>query len=135
MKANPLSTTFAALGELSVTELAEPLEMSLPAWEPLAWKNTQLVKGSLADEILTLKHKTGGPLRCIGSINLFRSMIHLGLVDRLRLTIFPLILGTVGKEPIFAAYRRTSLKLMDTRVLDSRLILLEYRLVHSSGSA
>ena len=102
--------------------------------EPLAWKNTQLVKGSLADEIVTLKHKTGGPLRCVGSISLVRSMIQLGLLDRLRLMIFPLILGTVGKEPIFAAYRRTSLKPMDTRVLDSRLILLEYRLAHSTGS-
>jgi len=38
------------------------------------------------------------------------------------------ILGSVGREPIYAAYRRTSLKLMDTRVLDSTLILLEYRL-------
>jgi dihydrofolate reductase len=91
-----------------------------------------MVKGSLAGEILALKHKTGEPLRCIGSISLVRSMIQLGLVDRLRLMIFPLILGTVGKEPIFAAYRRTSLKLMDTRVLDSRLILLEYRLANST---
>lgn len=61
-------------------------------------------------------------------------MIQLGLVDRLRLMIFPLILGTVGKEPIFAAYRRTSLKLMDTRVFDARLILLEYRLAYSTVS-
>ena len=118
---------------LRMTKLPK-LVFSSTLREPLAWENTQLVKGSLADEILKLKHKTGEPLRCIGSISLVRSMIQLGLVDRLRLMIFPLILGTVGKEPIFAAYRRTSLKLMDTRVLDSRLILLEYRLAHSTVS-
>jgi|SRR5215469_4858023 len=130
--------TYTSLAQFSsaasrMTELPK-LVFSSTLREPLAWKNTQLMKGPLADEILTLKHKTGEPLRCIGSISLVRSMIQLGLVDRLRLMIFPLILGTVGKEPIFAAYRRTSLKLMDTRVLDSRLILLEYRLAHSTVS-
>jgi dihydrofolate reductase len=135
--------TYTALANLSsvatddvslrMTELPK-LVFSSTLREPLAWENTQLVKGSLADEILTLKRKTGEPLRCIGSIRLVGSMIQLGLVDRLRLMIFPLILGTVGKEPIFAAYRRTSLKLIDTRVLDSRLILLEYRLAHSTVS-
>lgn len=116
---------------LRMTKLPK-LVFSSTLREPLAWGNTRLVKGPLADEIPTLKHQTGGPLRCIGSISLVRSMIQLGLVDRLRLMIFPLILGTVGNEPIFAAYGRTSLQLTDTRVLDSRLILLEYRLVHST---
>jgi len=118
---------------LRMTELPK-LVFSSTLREPLVWENTQLVKGSLADEMLTLKHKTGDPLRCIGSVSLVRSMIQLGLVDRLRLMIFPLILGTVGREAIFSAYRRTSLKLMHTRVLDSRLILLEYRLAHSTVS-
>ena len=54
------------------------------------------------------------------------SMMQLG--DRLRLMVFPLILGNAGREPIYAAYRRTSLRLMDTRVLDSTLVLLEYGL-------
>jgi dihydrofolate reductase len=71
------------------------------------------MKGSFADEMLALKQKTGDTLRCIGSISLVKSMIQLGLVDRLRLTIFPLILGTAGREPIFATYARTTLKLMD----------------------
>ena len=112
---------------LRMTELPK-LVFSSTLREPLAWGNTRLVKGSLADEILTLKRKTGGLLRCIGSISLVKSMVQLGLVDRLRLMIFPLILGTAGREPVFAAYQRTSLKLLDTRGLDGRLILLEYGL-------
>jgi len=112
---------------LRMTELPK-LVFSSTLREPLPWQNTRLVKGSLPDEILRLKHQAGEPLRCIGSISLVKSMIQLGLVDRLRLMVFPLILGTVGKEPIFAAYPRTTLKLINTRVLDSRLILLEYQL-------
>ena len=112
---------------LRMTELPKVV-FSSTLQEPLTWQNTQLAKGSLADEILTLNHKAGDPLRCIGSISLVKSMIQLGLVDRLRLMIFPLILGTVGKEPVFDAYLRTSLSLIETRVLDSRIILLEYQL-------
>ena len=54
-------------------------------------------------------------------------MMQLGLVDRLRLIVFPVILGVVGREPIYAGYPRTGLELIDTKVLDSRLIILEYR--------
>lgn len=94
--------------------------------EPLAWKNTRLIKGALADEIKALKHQGGDPLRSIGSVSLVKNLMKLRLVDRLRLMVFPLILGQAGKEPIFADYSRVSLELINTKVLDSRLILLEY---------
>ena len=54
-------------------------------------------------------------------------MMQLGLVDRLRLTIFPLVVGSAGKETIYAGYPETRFELIDTKVLDSRLIVLEYR--------
>jgi len=95
--------------------------------EPLTWKNARLAKASLADEIRALKRQPGDLLRSIGSISLVRSMMQLGLVDRLRLMVFPVILGTAGREPIYASYPRMALELVDTKVLDSRLILLEYR--------
>ena len=102
--------------------------------EPLPWKNTRLLKSAVADEIRALKQQPGDPLRSIGSISLVKSMMQLGLVDRLRLMVFPLILGSAGREPIFAGYPQGSLELIDTKVLDSRLILLEYRPVFMSAS-
>jgi dihydrofolate reductase len=95
--------------------------------EPLVWKNTRLVKDSVADELRALKQQPGEPLRSIGSISLVKSMMQFGLVDRLRLIVFPVVLGVVGREPIYAGYPRTGLELIDTKVLDSRLIVLEYR--------
>jgi dihydrofolate reductase len=95
--------------------------------EPLAWKNARLAKASVADEIIALKRQPGVSLRSIGSVSLVRSMMRLGLVDRLRLMVFPVILGAAGREPIYADYPRAALELIDTKVLDSRLILLEYR--------
>jgi dihydrofolate reductase len=95
--------------------------------EPLAWKNTSLVKGAVADEIKVLKRQEGDPLRFLGSIRLVKRLVKLGLVDRLRLMVFPLILGENGKEPICADHPRLPLELVNTTVLDSRLMLLEYR--------
>lgn len=59
--------------------------------------------------------------------------MQLGLVDRLCLMAFPLVLGSAGREPVFAGYPQKSLELIDTKVLDSRLILLEYRPVFRSA--
>jgi dihydrofolate reductase len=94
--------------------------------EPLAWDNTRLIRGNVGDAIMALKQQEGDPLRCIGSICLVKSLAKLGLIDRFRLMVFPLILGGTGKEPIYVDYPRVPLVLVGTKVLDSRLVLLEY---------
>ena len=86
-----------------------------------------MLSGVLADEIRALKQQPGDPLRTIGSVSLVKSLMQQGLVDRLRLMVFPLVLGSAGREPIFAGYTHTRLDLIQTKVLDSRLVLLEYR--------
>jgi dihydrofolate reductase len=113
-------------GSVRMTALPK-LVFSNTLTEPLAWKNTRVTKAAIGDEIGALKQQSGDPLRSIGSIRLVKSMIQLGLVDRLRLMVFPVILGTAGREPIFDSYARTALELIGTKVLDSRLVLLEYR--------
>jgi dihydrofolate reductase len=60
-----------------------------------------VLKGALA-EIRALKQQRGDPLRSIGSISLGNSIMQLGLVDRLRLMVFPLVLGSAGRGPIYA---------------------------------
>jgi riboflavin biosynthesis pyrimidine reductase len=68
-------------------------------------------------------------LRTIGSPSLVRSLFRLGLVDRLRVLVFPMIHGVVGEEPVFAELPDTELDLTGTTVLDNRLVLLDYRVV------
>ena len=125
----------SATDEVSVRMSGLPkLVFSSTLKDPLAWKNTRLLKGAVADEIRALKQQSGDPLRSVGSISLVKSMMQLGLVDRLRLMVFPLILGSAGMEPIYAGYSLSGLELIDTKVLDSRLILLEYRPVRGTAS-
>jgi dihydrofolate reductase len=95
--------------------------------EPLAWRNTRLVHGDLLEGMRALKHDSPDPLRSIGSLTLVRGLLELGLLDRLRVMIFPLLLGDSGREPAFADYQRAGLELTGTRVLDSRIVMLDYR--------
>ncbi len=95
--------------------------------EPLSWTNTSLLRGKLAAEIKGLKLLPGEPIRTIGSLSLVRGLIQSKLVDRLRLMVFPLVLGAKGKEPLFEGYLRTEFELISNGTLDSRLVLLEYR--------
>lgn len=98
--------------------------------EPLEWQNTRLVSGDLTAQIRGLKEFSDVPLRTIGSMALVSSMMKRGLVDVLRLTIFPITLGPDGREPIYAGYPRGEFELASCRVLDSRLVMLEYRPTH-----
>jgi len=50
-----------------------------------------------------------------------------GLVDRLRLMTFPLLVGASGREPVFADATSADLELVDHRALDARVLLVEYR--------
>jgi len=103
--------------------------------EPLAWANTRLIRGDPGQGIGALKRQSPVPLRSIGSLTLVQGMMRLGLVDRLRVAIFPLILGDAGREPAFAGHPRAGLELIGTSVLDSRLVLLEYRPASGPGPA
>lgn len=90
------------------------------------WPNTRVCKGDLVDEIRSMKAGAGLPLRTIGSMSLVRQLMSAALVDRLRLMIFPLIAGPSGREGAFAEMASADLELIDHRVLDSRILLLEY---------
>jgi dihydrofolate reductase len=102
--------------------------------EPLAWQNTHLIRGDLGEGMRALKRDSADPLQSIGSLSLVRSLLELRLVDRLRVAFFPLMLGDAGLEPAFAGYHRAGLELAGTRVLDSRIIMLDYRLARSPNS-
>jgi dihydrofolate reductase len=73
-----------------------------------------------------MKRRDSRPLRTIGSISLCRSLIEARLVDRLRVVVFPVITGATGNDRIFDGYPDVALELVDSRMFDGRLQLLEY---------
>lgn len=120
-------------GADSMNELPK-LVFSRTLEEPLEWNNSRLAKAELAglakaelaDEIRSLKAEPGDTLRTMGSLSVVKELLVEGLVDRLRLIVFPQILGDTGREPLFADLPDIDLELIDTKVLDGRLVTLEY---------
>jgi dihydrofolate reductase len=95
--------------------------------EPLSWVNTTLVSEGIETAIPKLKAADNVPMRTIGSPSLVRSLFRLGLVDRLRIIVFPMVHGAAGEEPAFAELPDLDLTLVNSMVLDERLVLLDYR--------
>lgn len=90
-----------------------------------SWGETEIVS---SDEALTaLKWEPGPPLRIMGSVSLVQRLLRARALDRLRLVVFPLVLGETGSEPTFANLPDLELELAETNVLDGRLVLLDYR--------
>ncbi|WP_112133560.1 dihydrofolate reductase family protein [Glycomyces dulcitolivorans] len=91
-----------------------------------AWPGASVESGDLVAAVRTLKESDGAPLRTMGSLSVVRQLLNAGLVDRIRLMIFPLLVGPGGREAVFAGAEEADLELVGQRVLDGRILLVEY---------
>jgi len=95
--------------------------------DPLAWPKATLARGDAVDIVTRLKAESDIPLRSHGSLSLNRTLMAAGLVDRVQVTIFPVISGQTGAAPIFAGAADFDLELLDRHTLDGRIQELTYR--------
>lgn len=91
------------------------------------WSGLQVVSDDLVEFVRQLKHTDGPELRTLGSMSLVRQLLIAGLVDRLKLVVCPLILPKTGAEPTFEGLPDIGFDLVSNKVLDGRVLLLEYR--------
>ena len=94
---------------------------------PLDWPDATVVSGNAADVVARLKEESEVPLRSHGSLSLNWALMAAGLVDRVQVTIFPVITGRTGVEPIFQGAADFDLELLESRTLDGRSQELIYR--------
>ena len=85
--------------------------------EPLKWANTRLVTGDAIETLPAVKADSDVPLRTMGSLSLVASLMDAGLVDRLRLMLFPLTCRTAGHERIFRRGKLDRYELQHTSVV------------------
>jgi dihydrofolate reductase len=95
--------------------------------EPLDWPNATVVSGDAVDVVARLKEESEVPLRSHGSLAMNRALMAAGLVDRLQVTLFPVITGQTGQSPIFQGAADFDLELVETRTLDRHIQELIYR--------
>ena len=92
-----------------------------------AWPDAVIVAGGAVDVVGRLKEQSSVPLRSHGSLSMNRALMVAGVVDVVQVTVFPVITGRSGLEPIFEGAADFDLELIDQRTLDGSIQELRYR--------
>lgn len=87
---------------------------------PLDWPDATVINGDAVDVVTRLKEESSVPLRSHGSLSLNWALLAAGLVDRVQVTIFPVVTGRTGTAPIFRGAPDLDLELLEHRTLDGR---------------
>jgi len=88
------------------------------------WQNTTLITGNASEEVARLKGLPGKSITILGSPTLLGSLLRDGLVDRLELQVFPLVLG--GGRRLFEEGMELPLELVDSRTFKTGVVALSY---------
>jgi dihydrofolate reductase len=120
-EASKLDPLNARMRSLPLTVVSSTLEA------PLDWPGSTVESGDAVEIVARLKEESEVPLRSHGSLSLNRALMAAGLVDRVQLTIFPVITGQTGVEPIFENAADFDLELLESRTLDGHTQELVYR--------
>ena len=116
--ADPLNTR---MRNLPTTVLSTTLE------GPFDWPDATVVSGDAVGVVARLKEESEVPLRSHGSLSMNRALMAAGLVDRVQVTLFPVITGQNGLNPVFEGAADFDLELLEHRTLDGRTQELVYR--------
>ncbi len=100
------------------------------AAEQPTWNNSTVLKGDVVTEVAALKRELGGDIVVYASRLLVQTLIEHDLVDELRLTVHPVVLGE-GERP-FGDTSDKKLGLLSTRTVGNGLAYLTYELVRDA---
>ena len=95
--------------------------------EPLDWPDATLASGDAVDVVARLKEESPVPLRSHGSLSMNRALMAAGLVDFVQVTLFPVISGQTGTDPVFGGAADFDLELIENQTFDGRTQELIYR--------
>ena len=109
---NPIGEKFQRINKYVLTHSDEPLE----------WENSHRLSGDTAEAVAALKRTEGRDLLIQGSSTLYPRLLSAGLIDRLVLMTFPIVLGR-GKRIFDASVEPGALKLVDHFVSKTGVVL------------
>ncbi|MFB9324703.1 dihydrofolate reductase family protein [Paenibacillus aurantiacus] len=85
------------------------------------------INDNIPEEVNKLKNKPGKDIWLYGGASLITTFLHLGLVDELRLSVHPVILGE-GKPLFVDIHQRINVTTVRTRTFSSGVVQLIYHL-------
>jgi dihydrofolate reductase len=89
------------------------------------WTNTTVISDDLASEVGRLKQDIDGDIVVHGSAQLVQALVEHGLVDELRLMVFPVVLGA-GKRLFGETSDKRPLRLSDSKIVGDGVATLTY---------
>jgi dihydrofolate reductase len=92
-----------------------------------AWTNSTVLKGDVVAEVSKLKQETDGEIVVYASRPLVHALMEHDLVDELRLTVFPVVLGS-GERIFGETTDKKPMRLLETRAVGDGLAYLRYEL-------
>jgi dihydrofolate reductase len=112
---NPIGAKFQRINKYVLTHSNEPLE----------WENSHKLSGDTADAVAELKRSDGRDLLIQGSSTLYVPLLAAGLIDRLVLMTFPVVLGE-GKRIFDGSQEPGALKLIEHFVSNKGVVFTIY---------
>lgn len=89
------------------------------------WNNTSVIAGDIWAHVAELKAGDGGPILVTGSRTLVHELFERGMVDELRMMIFPVVLGS-GFKLFPESPNKISLKMIDSVIYPSGIAAITY---------
>ena len=93
--------------------------------EPLTWENSYPISGDTAQAVAELKRSQGRDLLIQGSSTLYAPLLAAGLIDRLVIMVFPVVVGE-GKSIFDGSLAAGALKLTEHAISDKGVAFLSY---------
>ena len=90
------------------------------------WNNTTVLDGDLTESVATVKQEHDGDVVVHGSAQLVQGLVERGLVDELRLMLFPVILGA-GRRLFGETSDKHRLRLTDSKTVGDGVSILVYQ--------
>lgn len=112
---NPIGATFERINKYVLTHADAPLE----------WANSHRLSGDTAEAVAEVKRSEGRDLLIQGSSTLYMPLLAAGLIDRLVIMVFPVLLGE-GKRIFDGSQAAGALKLAEQSISDKGVAFLSY---------
>jgi dihydrofolate reductase len=93
--------------------------------EEPGWNNSTVLRGDVVEEVSKLKQGSAGDIVVHGSAQLVQTLVDHGLVDELRLMVFPVVLGS-GKRLFGEMGDKKRLRLADSKTVGDGVVILTY---------
>jgi dihydrofolate reductase len=118
--------SMAGTGEFGEKMNGMPKYVVSSTLERAEWHNSTVLDGDVVEEVSNLRQRVGGDILVAGSARLVQTLLEHGLVDELRLMVYPVVLGA-GKRLFAETSDKKRLRLVDSQIVGEGIAILVYK--------